>query len=49
VAAAILILFGLMFATGYALLLQFPRAGVLGAVAVIGFVWLHMLNRRIRP
>jgi Na+/proline symporter len=49
VAAAILILFGLMFATGYALLLQFPRAGVLGTVAVIGFLWLRMLNRRIRP
>ncbi len=49
VAAAILILFGLMFATGYALLLQFPRAGVLGIVAVVGFTWLHHLNRRIRP
>jgi len=49
VAAAILILFGLMFAIGYALLLQFPSAGILGAVAIVGFVWLSLLNRRIRP
>ncbi len=49
VVAAILILFGLMFATGYALLLQFPRAGILTFLALLGYLWLRLLNRRLRP
>lgn len=48
VLAAIFILFGLMFGVGYALLLEFPRAGIMGVVAVVGFAWLSMLNRRLR-
>lgn len=48
VAAAVLILFGLMFGTGYALLLRFSWAAVMGVVALVGYFWLHRINRRIR-
>jgi hypothetical protein len=48
VLAAIMILFGLMFATGHALLLEFPKAAILAALAAGGIIWLVSLNRRVR-
>lgn len=48
VAAAVLILFGLMFATGYGLLLQLPKMVLLAAIAAVGFLWLPGLDRKAR-
>ncbi len=46
VAAAVLVLFGLMFGTGAALLLRWPLAGVMSVMAAVGLAWLGRLRAR---
>ena len=48
VGAALLILFGLMFGTGYVLLLMYGRAALFFGVALLAFAWLRRLNRKAR-
>lgn len=48
VLAALLILFGLMFGTGHALLLSFGHAALFLGGAALAFAWLRRLNRKAR-
>ncbi len=48
VVAAVMILFGLMFGTGYLLLLRFGSAAAMGGIAIVGYLWLRSLNRSAR-